>query len=138
MVLRQKLMVVKSLSRVWLCDPMDYSLQGPSFHGIFQVSTGVGCHFLLQGIFPTEGLNPSLPYCRQLLKDIKPSLYNLKRINDIYHEYSIGEPALSYKWKMHFVEHDNCLNLPWHCLLSFQINYTKYVFLLFINVGWLS
>ena len=23
-------------------------------------STGVGCHFLLQGIFPTQGLNPSL------------------------------------------------------------------------------
>jgi len=24
-------------------------------------STGVGCHFLLQGIFPTQGLNPGLP-----------------------------------------------------------------------------
>ena len=23
-------------------------------------NTGVGCHFLLQGIFPTQGLNPSL------------------------------------------------------------------------------
>ena len=23
-------------------------------------STGVGCHFLLQGIFPTQGLNPHL------------------------------------------------------------------------------
>ena len=28
-------------------------------------STGVGCHFLLQGIFPTQGLNPGLPHCRQ-------------------------------------------------------------------------
>ena len=27
----------------------------------------MGCHFLLQGIFPTQGLNPSLPYCRQIL-----------------------------------------------------------------------
>ena len=23
-------------------------------------NSGVGCHFLLQGIFPTQGLNPSL------------------------------------------------------------------------------
>ena len=23
--------------------------------------TGVGCHFLLQGIFPTQGSNPGLP-----------------------------------------------------------------------------
>ena len=30
-------------------------------------STGVGCHFLLQGIFPTQGSNPSLLHCRQTL-----------------------------------------------------------------------
>ena len=30
-------------------------------------NTGVGCHFLLQGIFPTQGLNPGLPHCRQTL-----------------------------------------------------------------------
>ena len=29
--------------------------------------TGVGCHFLLQGIFPTQGSNPDLPHCRQIL-----------------------------------------------------------------------
>ena len=29
-------------------------------------STGVGCHFLLQGIFPTQGSNPGLPHCRQM------------------------------------------------------------------------
>ena len=28
---------------------------------------GVGCHFLLQGIFPTQGSNLSLPHCRQIL-----------------------------------------------------------------------
>ena len=27
----------------------------------------MGCHFLLQEIFPTQGLNSSLPYCRQKL-----------------------------------------------------------------------
>ena len=28
-------------------------------------SAGVGCHFLLQGIFPTQGWNLGLPHCRQ-------------------------------------------------------------------------
>ena len=30
-------------------------------------NTGVGTLSLLQGIFPTQGSNPSLPYCRQIL-----------------------------------------------------------------------
>ena len=30
-------------------------------------STGVGCHFLLHGIFPAQGSNPGLPHCRQIL-----------------------------------------------------------------------
>ena len=30
-------------------------------------NTGVGCHFLLQGIFSTQGLNPGLLHCRQIL-----------------------------------------------------------------------
>ena len=29
--------------------------------------TGVDCHFLLQGIFPTQGLNPCLLRCRRTL-----------------------------------------------------------------------
>ena len=30
-------------------------------------NTGVGCHFLLQEIFPTQGSNRGLPHCRQML-----------------------------------------------------------------------
>ena len=30
-------------------------------------NTGVGCHFLLQGIFLTQGLNPGLLHCRKIL-----------------------------------------------------------------------
>jgi len=30
-------------------------------------NTGVGSHSLLQGISPTQGLNPGLPHCRQIL-----------------------------------------------------------------------
>ena len=48
-----------------LCDPMDYSLPGFSVHMDFPgKSTGVGCHFLLQGIFLTQGSNPGLLHCR--------------------------------------------------------------------------
>ena len=51
-----------------LCNPLDCSLPGSSLPGIFQARvTRVGCHFLLQGIFPTQGSNPGLPHCRQML-----------------------------------------------------------------------
>ena len=51
-----------------LCHPVDCSLPGSSVHGTFPLkNTGVGCHFLLQGLFPTQGSNPGLPHCRQIL-----------------------------------------------------------------------
>ena len=41
-----------------LCDPMDCSPPGSSIHGIFPgKNSGVGCHFLLQRIFLTQGTN---------------------------------------------------------------------------------
>ena len=44
------------MSNSW--DPMDYGLPGSSVHGSFPAKdSGVGRHFLLQGIFPTHGLN---------------------------------------------------------------------------------
>ena len=51
-----------------LCHPMDCSPPGSSVHGDSPgKNSGVGCHALLQGIFPTQGLNPGLPHCRQIL-----------------------------------------------------------------------
>ena len=51
-----------------LCDPMDCSLPGSSVQGDSPgKNTRVGCHALLQGIFPTQGSNPGLPHCRRLL-----------------------------------------------------------------------
>ena len=44
-----------------LCDPIDCSPPGSSVHGDSPgKSTGVGCHALLRGIFPTQGSNPGL------------------------------------------------------------------------------
>ena len=51
-----------------LCDPVSCSPPGSSVHGASPgKNAGVGCHFLLQGIFPTQGSNPGLPHCRQIL-----------------------------------------------------------------------
>ena len=48
------------------CDPMDGSPPGSSVHGDSPgKNTGVGCHALLQGIFPTQAY---LPHCKWILQ----------------------------------------------------------------------
>ena len=52
------------------CSVMSISLLP---HGLYSPwnslgqNTGVGSHSLLQGIFPTQGSNPTLPLCRWIL-----------------------------------------------------------------------
>ena len=47
-----------ALSCLTLGDPMDCSPPASTVHGISPGrNTGVGCHFLLQGIFATQGSN---------------------------------------------------------------------------------
>ena len=51
-----------------LFDPRDCSLPGSSVHGDSPgKNTGMGCHALLQEIFPTQGSNLGLPHCRQII-----------------------------------------------------------------------
>ena len=51
-----------------LCDPIDYSPPGFSVHENSPAkNTGVGWHFLLQGIFLTQEPNPGLLHCRLVL-----------------------------------------------------------------------
>ena len=47
-------------------------------------NTGVGCHALLQGIFPTQGPNPDLPHCGQILDCLS-------------HQGSLLKPVAVYK-----------------------------------------
>ena len=47
-----------------LCNTMVYPWNSLSNN------TAVGCHFLLPGIFLTQGLNPSLLHCRQILSHL--------------------------------------------------------------------
>jgi len=47
---------------------MDCNPPGSSVHGDSPgKNTGVGCHSLLQEIFPTQGSNQGLPHCRRIL-----------------------------------------------------------------------
>ena len=50
------------------CQAPLFCLQGSSVHWDSPGrNTGVGCHAFLQGIFPTQGLNPGLVHCRWIL-----------------------------------------------------------------------
>ena len=59
---------VKSLSRVRLFATLwTVAHQVPPSMEFSSKNSGVGCHFLLQGIFPTEGSNSGLLLCRETL-----------------------------------------------------------------------
>ena len=59
---------LKSLSRVWLfATPWTYNPWNSPGQ-----NTGVGSLSLLQGIFPTQGLNPGLPHCRHFFTSWAP------------------------------------------------------------------
>ena len=55
-------------SRPTLRDPVDCSLPDSSVCpcDLPGKNTGVGCHFLLHGIFPTQRLSPNQPVCQLL------------------------------------------------------------------------
>ena len=58
----------ESRSVFWLfVTPWNVACQSPPSIGFPGKTSGVGCSFLLQGIFLTQGLNPDLPLCRQTL-----------------------------------------------------------------------
>ena len=52
-------------------------------------NTGVGCHSLLQGIFPTQRSNQGLPHCRQILY----------RLSHSYHKIHCESCLHLYRWK---------------------------------------
>ena len=63
--MKAKVLVVKSCPT--LANPGTIACQGPLSWGFPGKNTGVGCHSLLQGIFPTQGSNLGFLHCRQTL-----------------------------------------------------------------------
>ena len=63
---------VKSPSHVQLyATPWTVTYQAPPSMGFPRQEYRVGCHSFLQVIFPTQGLNPDLPHCRQILYHLR-------------------------------------------------------------------
>ena len=50
-----------------LVTPWTVAHQAPLSMGFSRQESWSGCHALLQGIFPTQGLNPGLLHCRWIL-----------------------------------------------------------------------
>ena len=65
---------------MWWCSTVSDSLQppwtvtrqAPLSRRLSRKNTEVGCHALLQGIFPTQGSNPGLLHCGQILYHLSP------------------------------------------------------------------
>ena len=84
-----------------VCDSTDCSLLGYSVHGDSpDENTGMGCHALLQGIFPAQQSNPGLQHCWHIL----------------YHLSQQGSPYKEVHWLLHRIFPIQGLNpgLP-HC-----------------------
>ena len=82
-----------SRSCLTLCDPMECSLPGSSVCGDSSgKNSGVGCHALLQGNFPTQESNTGLLHCRWILYQLsyqgRPAL--VSSISHINHHNNIG------------------------------------------------
>ena len=48
----------------------------------------MGCHFFLQEIFPTQGLNPGLPHCRQTLYHLSHQGSPIRTLLELINEFS--------------------------------------------------
>ena len=115
---------MKLLSRVRLFEtPWTVAYQAPpwNFPG---KSTGVGCCFLLQGIFLTQGLNPGLLHYRQMLYHLRHQgspIFHLRScqifqcLYTIFHSYKQCKriPFLPYPY----------LHTLWLALLSISNKY---------------
>ena len=76
--LKVKVLLTQQCRTLW--DPMECSSPGSSLHGIFPgKNTGVGCHFLLQGVFPIQVLNLGLLHWKQILYHLSHQelIYNI-------------------------------------------------------------
>ena len=110
-----KMKTCPSLSHVWLfATPC--SLLGSSVHGIVQERIpGVGSHSLLQGIFPTLGLNPGLLPCRQILYHLSHQGSHRKGTDSLL---LLSDPNCILPSSLHFWVECSCFNvLRWLLLI---------------------
>ena len=87
--------------------------------------TEVGCHFLLQGIFPTQGSNPGLLHCRQILyllsyKGSPLSEFSLVQFSSVAqlcptlcNPMNHSRPGLPVRHQLPGVHSNSCLSSWW-------------------------
>ena len=106
-------MHVQLLSCTWLfMTSWTVACQAPLSTGFFSKNTGVGCHFLLQGIFPIQRSNPcllhwqadSLPLKHQgsskhclLLVKLPPGSTEICR-SVLLFIYMLPSPKMNFQW----------------------------------------
>ena len=93
-----------------LCDSMNCSLPGSSDNGDSPgKNIGMGCHALLQGIFPTQGSNPGLLHCRQILYHLshqgspKITTEAIKRITGVWQGHQRQRQRREMTSTLHFL-----------------------------------
>ena len=81
--------------------------------------TGVGCHFLPQGIFPTWESKPGLPHCRQMLYHLS-HLGKVKYINfqcsETFVSYGSSGPNFVTSWQVWWlhISNNSFIFSPWN------------------------
>ena len=114
-----------------LCDPMDCSLPGSSIWDFLGKKTGVGGHFLLQGIFLLQGLILCLlPWQMVSLLDWKDSSSPGQAGRGTAHIWTAGESrfvARPFKCL--------CIVVPEMCLLKVVTSVKDGEILFFSNLG---
>ena len=85
----------------WVSESRSVVSESLWCHGLYSPwnspgqNTGVGSHSLLQEIFPTQGSNPGLPHCRQILYQLSHQGSPIPSSADFPNpEIELGSPAL--------------------------------------------
>ena len=110
-------------------------------HGLWNIpgqKTGVGSLSLLQGIFPTQELNPGIPHCRQILyqpsHEGSPKMWRCRGLNPGPHTCKACALPLSYipfpqilcSWNED-VENRIFSSFPKHCVRSGHSEFSPWV-----------
>ena len=120
---------------------MDWSPPDSSVHGDSPgKNTGVCCHALLQGIFPTQGANPGLLHCKQILYHLShqgspqepymPQITYSPFIRDIKERLWICSYWVSTKLKAHIIPSKSILRTTQPFTTLFLSNSFSSVFIL--------
>ena len=105
-----------------LCNPMYCSLSGSSIQGIFQVRMlELGCHFLLQGIFLTQGSFPALADRSFTTESPGKPLAHSSCLTNKWKNKQQGYKSEEIRWShISDLAIRKCINMLYLCVIRFQ------------------